>query len=436
MSRPQLLLLSISLFLLSACVNNANVKPEALNSPSAVTPVTAEDAPCGDTIRQQLSRGKGNTEKNPILLRCARDIAALSTTQTAVKKNVIKDCEGSFSTEAPCKLRYFKLANDIHVNEHQAIRGTVDGGSNVGDHFVGFCGNFDGGGHTVSFNLKTQYRYNDDDKGATGFFSSVGCPGKHVAVVKNLKLRGSIELNFDENARLVVGAASVGGVAGMMTDRSQIKNVAFEGAILCGNNTPDLRCHLGGIVGTMNNATVRNARVNAELAQSCMGSDSVTLTVCGYSNTAGGIVGYERFSELPVSESYAQGNIVFHVSGRSNSSPLLGGIIGYTTDTVRNTVALLDAITLSAQTPPVWTDNFNRVSGNPTTAAQINADSANNYGVAEMKILMPLQSGYINVISDNPAADGKNITLNELKSETWWQSVAGWGKKCSDKNIK
>ncbi|WP_303150452.1 Ig-like domain-containing protein [uncultured Cloacibacillus sp.] len=107
-----------------------------------------------------------------------------------------------------------------------------------------YCGTFDGGGHTVSGYVVTKAAYYEAIKVYyAGFFARIG-DGDESGSVKNLILRGDVNVSADNYLR-------AGGLAGMSYGyediRSSISNCAHFGNVY--GSTSKGTLHVGGLVG-------------------------------------------------------------------------------------------------------------------------------------------------------------------------------------------
>lgn len=167
-----------------------------------------------------------------------------------------------------------------------------------------FVGTFDGGGHTITFNIdkstgafvRTQY---------LGLFAS--CTD---ATIKNLYVNGNISLTT--GGSLSNPNVYIGGVVSSSTN-STLENVHFSGNINVETNN-DNSSWAGGLVGKAENTQI----------SLCSNTASITTkvnTAIGISQ-AGGLCG--EFSGT-IDNSYNFGNVLVNVA---TDSPYAGGIVG------------------------------------------------------------------------------------------------------------
>lgn len=168
----------------------------------------------------------------------------------------------------------------------------------------GFTGTFDGGGHTITFNI---------DK-STGAFVSTQYLGLFAsctdATIKNLYVNGNISLTT--GGSLSNPNVYIGGVVASSTN-STLENVHFSGNINVETNN-DNSSWAGGLVGKAENTQI----------SLCSNTASITTkvnTVIGISQ-AGGLCG--EFSGT-IDNSYNLGNVLVNVA---TDSPYAGGLVG------------------------------------------------------------------------------------------------------------
>ena len=168
----------------------------------------------------------------------------------------------------------------------------------------GFTGTFDGGGHTITFNIdkstgafvKTQY---------LGLFAS--CTD---ATIKNLYVNGNISLTT--GGSLSNPNVYVGGVVASSTNTT-LENVHFSGNINVETNN-DNSSWAGGLVGKADNTRI----------SLCSNTASITTkvnTVIGVTK-AGGLCGELNGA---IDNSYNLGNVM---ATAATDSPYAGGLVG------------------------------------------------------------------------------------------------------------
>lgn len=167
-----------------------------------------------------------------------------------------------------------------------------------------FTGTFDGGGHTITFNIDN----------TTGAFVSTQYLGLFTsctdATIKNLYVNGNISLTT--GGSLSNPNVYVGGVVANSTN-STLKNVHFSGSINVETNN-DNSSWVGGLIGKATNTQI----------SLCSNTASITAkvnTVIGITK-AGGLCG--EFSGT-IDNSYNLGNVL---ATAATDSPYAGGLVG------------------------------------------------------------------------------------------------------------
>jgi hypothetical protein len=270
---------------------------------------------------------------------------------------------------------HYKLENDI------TLEGTWYS-LNTGSGFL-----FDGGGHTVHFDSVT--------------------------------ITGPMDLLTDEPGW---------GLFGTVAYSIEIKNLRVTGSISAERNDGGSHFYLGGIVGFISNATVRN----------CVSTVDVTATG-GY---AGGIVG-GMYSGCSIIACYATGPVSMSPGGQNfvYGSMGAGGIVGLGRNNVtacyaENTVSASGGTpTISAIAGGIWAYTFggaptNSVALNPSlsvtgtgtlTTHRIGGTNVSNYGRDDMSMY---QNG--SPYGWTPGGNnGTNVTAPDFTTEAWWSALFG-----------
>ena len=144
-----------------------------------------------------------------------------------------------------CEGEYFKLANDIAYSYTTAWNDTASTENNytpIGGHFYNtrhFCGDFDGGSHTISGIRITRTGTSPDDSDL-GLFGSVS-KGAHIHDIILADAR-------------ITGRDNVGGIAGIMTN-GQITNCHVAATVDIHGIHSNVGAH-GGIAGNIGNSTI------------------------------------------------------------------------------------------------------------------------------------------------------------------------------------
>ena len=181
-----------------------------------------------------------------------------------------------------------------------------------------FCGEFDGGDHTIS-NLKIEEADN-----WSGLFSAVGDGGNiHDITIENPKIVGA-------TGKSCIGALS-GGTTGSngtaIIENCKVNSNDSEAYFISGTTS-----HIGGLLGVVTCGTVKNCYSN--------------IKVVGGAN-AGGLAGLVR--NATISNCQAHGEI----DGLTNQSSYIGGLIGSVEATDSHSVTIQSNIA---------TGNFSQVS--------------------------------------------------------------------------
>ena len=186
---------------------------------------------------------------------------------------------------------YFSLEADIDMTQWIAENNPSQGWLPIGNNNSGFCGKFNGNGHTIS-NLWIN-RPNTDYIGLFGYIST-------DVDIQNLKL---------ENADYV-GKDYVGGFVGYCNNANSITSCAFNGKI-SGND------YIGGICGYNFNDNYDMTISDCFTDSHIKGRDKIG-GICGYNDDDNLHIEYRR---SPVSDCISYNNI----DGRD----YIGGICGY-----------------------------------------------------------------------------------------------------------
>ena len=237
--------------------------------------------------------------------------------------------------------KFFKLTTDIKV--------TADTWMPIGISYAKpFSGNFDGGGHTISGELKGSF---SDDLENFGFFGYLTTTSSML--IENIHIAANVTWSFAYPEGTIISPFGVGGVIGNgPTTKITVHNCTMSGEmkISDGNLAYGYLC-IGGIIGHsgahMNNcSSIGKSDVSCKgnslwiggiigrdgLLQSeykhCINASSIILSNPERSNTiyavsVGGIGGYIAGKVLGCCN---QGSI----TGHSISPVDVGGIVGYT----------------------------------------------------------------------------------------------------------
>ena len=192
---------------------------------------------------------------------------------------------------------YYALGADIDASATANWNGGL-GFEPLGFTYPGFTGVFEGLGHTIRNLSMDRTRQGP----RAGLFATV-----RGGVVQNVGLVGA----------MIVGAESVGGIAGVAEAGARIRNVYVDGSVSAVTD------HAGGLVGFLRGSSVENGR---------------SLASVKGGNYVGGAVGYADLG-ASIAGSYAAGS----VSGVDYT----GGLVGYLYDgQVRTSLAAGDVTSI------------------------------------------------------------------------------------------
>ena len=287
--------------------------------------------------------------------------------------------------------KYYKLTHDLTIDSDYDV---VDASGNVieakgwtpigsgyekerSNKFDSFCGNFDGGGHTIYGKMVPVH--NSLSKIGVQFFGFFGFLDSYYssyeginlfANVKNLNMDVVLECDVEATTIDYVGTAAinVGAIAGFVYPMdTEISNCNVRGTIKGGTSTGTtmVRTAVGGLVGYFqgkgiinchNYSTVIGGYTTGPCQDSYVGgitgaaySSSVAITNCTnngpvtagsslYENRTGGIGGWIANGNISDCHNYAQitgGDLTYDGAyDRYSSRPFqfIGGIVGYGMD--------------------------------------------------------------------------------------------------------
>jgi len=309
------------------------------------------------------------TEDNPYMIKTARHLENLS---------VLVSAGATFSG------RYFKLSNDIAINDTAnwrswgsapPVRQWTAIGLSSGRSFRGV---FDGAGFTVSG------IYINTSDVLQGLFGYVGSGG----IIKNIGVTASY-VNGDE---------CVGGLAGVIVSGTITNSYAVGYVSGTGRG-------VGGLVGAQSSGTITNSYaagdvygtgrdvgglVGEVLSSGTINKSyaSVNVTGTGSRSEVGGLVGY--FQEGSVTNSYTIGN----VKGTGDNSDV-GGLVGYNSSgIITNSYAVGDVYGTGRYVGGLVGASS---SGSKITTSYYNSETsgAGSYGTPKTTAEMKLRSTYI-----------------------------------------
>ncbi len=240
------------------------------------------------------SDNKGSTKDNPYLIESAGHLKYLIEQVEAGERYVDK---------------FFKLTTDIKV--------TADTWTPIGISFAKpFSGSFDGGGHTISGELKGSF---SDDLQNFGFF---GCLiSASSMLIENIHIAANVTWSFAYPEGTIISSFGVGGVIGNgPTTKITVHNCTMSGEmkISDGNLAYGYLC-IGGIIG-YSGAHMNNCSSIGKSDVSCKGS-MVNI---------GGIIGDNGILQSEHKHCINTSSIILSNPERSNTNYaiLVGGIGG------------------------------------------------------------------------------------------------------------
>lgn len=247
----------------------------------------------GETWDQ--SDNKGSTKDNPYLIENAKHL-----------KYLIEQVEAG---EAYLD-KFFKLTTDIKV--------TADTWTPIGiSSAKPFSGNFDGGGHTISGELKGSFSNDLQNFGFFGYLTTTSS-----MLIENIHIAANIIWSFASPEGTSTSPFGIGGVIGngsMQTVTVHNCTMSGEMKISNGNSGYGSLC-IGGIIG--------NSRAHI---QNCSSIGKSDISCKGYSLWIGGIIGRNTFLSSESKHCINTSSIILSNPERSNTSYAIsvGGIGGY-----------------------------------------------------------------------------------------------------------
>lgn len=256
--------------------------------------VHAENTPWDGGIATTIINEGGNNgldTDHPILIATPEELAYLAQQTNSGGKELTLDNGEQISGKTNFKGVYFKLTEDIDLNNEEWL---LIGSSSD----IPFKGNFDGNNKTIS-NLYINISIYDY-AGVFGYIAN--------SIIQNL------HVTISEQGITATGySAYVGGIAGY-THESNIQNCDVTGGLIKGETNSYSSTYTGGIVGTNNNSTISN----------CFATNDI-ISMEPYHPQAGGIVGYNTGYNALISDCYYRGTVT---STSSGTDGLAGGITG------------------------------------------------------------------------------------------------------------
>ena len=304
------------------------------------------------------------------------------------------------------------MAGDYVLGDDLTISGGPGTYEPIGTQMDCFAGSFDGNGKTITLS-----------PGAVGYsvwdnFTDhnlcIGVFGGVSGTVKNLKLEGSITVNYPGPE---TGVASAGALTGY--NGGTIENIASSVSIYV--NYPGSNVYAGGIVGDNDLGEIKN----------CYNTGAVTGQG-GFAYTwVGGITGslHGNVITSSVEHCWASGDVTLLGTTLTLSSG--GGIVGYNYNAdghITNCVAFQDLI---SSNPSSGNVNVGRILGTFDTT-----NVSGNY--ANDAMLLSTNGGSTQLPATTSATNGTDADLStDIGSQAWWESTIWsgvWGGAAADEN--
>ncbi len=264
-----------------------------------------------DADESFLDRQEGDgTEENPYIIRKPIDLYVMAAR--------IND-----SFYSSFKLAYYKLVEDIDLKGEKLY--VI--GNNPDSEYV-FCGNFDGGGHTISNfyiddTVINQSTFQREYLQFVGMFGYVNATANGPAVIKNVTLKDyEVEVHpaMQGSGKAMYAGSLIGYGIGV-----QIEGVKCESGKLVSKGDNDNMAYLGGMAGVLQSAygdSILGTITFDSYLNGCYSDVEVTGT--GAIRSAGGLVGI-----LSTADTNAIAYVSNSVSvGKVNGAMYAGGIVG------------------------------------------------------------------------------------------------------------
>jgi len=299
---------------------------------------------------------------------------------------------------------FYKLGQDIDLTNDLAPNGAgyakwgTAGWEPIGNNGRRFSGNFDGAGHKIK-GLWIN-RPSTDYVGLFGCIDNATVQNLGVEVANTGIIGGNLtggvsgfvanngNINNCYTTGAVNGAENVGGVVGGLSNNGSINNSYATGAVNGTNN-------VGGIAGIANSGSM-------------IANSFGTNEVNGSGNFVGGIVG--TINNGKVTSCYAAGA----VTGSNGNS--VGGVVGFAYN--NSSITVCAALNLSVK----GVSFVGRVTGSFSSDCTL----SNNWAIS-----MTITIGGVSKTLDIGIgkADGADIPVGSINSESWWSNLfgSGWG---------
>lgn len=245
------------------------------------------------------SDNKGSTEDNPYLIENAAHLKFLVEQVQAGESYLDK---------------YFKLTTDIKV--------TADTWTPIGVSYnKPFSGNFDGGGHTISGELKGTFSDNIQHFGFFGYVRN----SSNATLVQNLHIAANVIWSWGNPNGSSYAEFGVGGAAGYIYMTSEdasitIRNCTMSGEMqVSGGKLGYGYFNTGGVVG-----------VAKSHIENCSAIGQIEVNYKGLIVRTGGIVGHNNFQLSETKYCINRSSIILSgTESHTDHSVMVGGIAGY-----------------------------------------------------------------------------------------------------------
>ncbi len=247
-------------------------------------------------------------------------IVALSVSASA-KEYYIYTPEDMYNVRNDIEGTYY-LMNDIDLSEYENWA-PICKSNNVR------CGVFEGNGYKItglSINAKKEYPYE--------FPSSLGLFAYYNGTIKNLNLEGNINVELGYGAPYNVEEINVGGLVGY--GNAYIDNCSSNIKItfgMDGSLDPKLCLNVGGLIGFLNDGTIKDCEVVCHINSNLTLEDSSKKTDWRFiSSRIGGVAGYVSSGSI-IENSHSSGEIVSIAKSSTGKgfevSSYIGGLVGH-----------------------------------------------------------------------------------------------------------
>ncbi|MDR2094011.1 MAG: hypothetical protein LBP76_00645 [Treponema sp.] len=225
----------------------------------------------------------------------------------------------AISTDAGNLSKNYKLMADITGPVTRPI------GIASGTDFVGFTGEFDGNGHTITVDIRDGLVVSEGE--LAGIYGGLFAGIVNRGLVHDLTVTGTVNITTSGSLNIYAG----GVVAGMLQGGT-VRKVTSAVNVTASNSGGSLYVVAGGIAGGARGATVSDSYTTGAISAAATGTNTGHLNV-----EAGGVGG--AFLSGTVSHVYATGNVSAVATGTySDGHAQAGGVAG-----VINTTSVLNA---------------------------------------------------------------------------------------------